>query len=209
MQSEVVVVEFDILDTIRSAAENPLVLGVIAAAVALLLLLIVWKVLTGRKREGPPARPVLKIDVNSLGEQGPPAGGPVLEHYNVPMRLAALVLAPTGRVGGLPAPAELGALIDHIVPGLAQVTDSHQPLIRRWPPQLSNEGFAHTLFAQVKLPGDYGKGTPWCSVAGRLKVRNKTYMAGLILRAASPNNFGQTIIEKEHEWLGVLRVKNE
>ncbi len=180
----------------------------IGAAVAILVLVIAWRVLARRKREAPQRGPDLSIDLSALSDQGPPAGPPVLEHYNVPVRLAAVVLAPTGRVRGLPPPAEIPGLIDHLVPGLAQVTAAHNPAIRRWPPQLSSEGFARTFFAQVQLPGDGGKGTPWCSVAGRFKVQGQALMAGLILRAEAPNNFGQTIIEKEHEWLGVLRVKS-
>ena len=134
--------------------------------------------------------------------------GPILEHYNVPVRLAAVVLAPTGRVLELPSIDQLPQLIDHIVPGLAQVMAAHRPLIRRWPSQLSAEGFAHAFFTQARLPGDGGKGTPWCSVAGRFKIHRQSLMAGLVMRAESNNNFGQSIIHKEHEWLGILRVKS-
>ena len=196
------------LDVIRSVVDNVSVSAIVAAVVALVLLWVVWRVLGRRKRKAPLPGPNLAIDVTLLGEQGPPAGPPVLEHYNVPVRLAGVVLAPTGREGALPSSDEIPALIDHAVPGLAEVAATHDPLVRRWPPQLSAEGFARTVFTQVTLPGDGGKGTPWCSVAGRFKVKGATYMAGLILRAAAANNFGQTVIEKEHEWLGVLRVKS-
>lgn len=196
-----------ILDTITSVDKNVITMAIVAV-VALVVVVVVWRIFSGRKPKSLAAVLPEGIDVASLGEQGPAAAGPALEHYNVPVRLAAIVLAPTGRVGGLPTAGELSDLIDNIVPGLAQVTAAHQPLIRRWPPQLSAEGFARTVFTQVRLPGDGGKGSPWCSVAGRLRVAGVTFMAGLILRAAAANNFGQTIIEKEHEWLGVLRVKS-
>ncbi len=39
------------------------------------------------------------------------------------------------------------------------------------------------------------------------RSRGQPLMAGLILRAQSPNSVGQTIIEHETQWLGCLRVK--
>lgn len=196
-----------ILDLIRSAGGDLLLYG-IGAVIALLVLIILWRIIAARRRELPPPPPDLAIDVSSLGTEGPPATGPVLEHYNVPVRLAAVVLAPTGRGRELPSVDQLTPLIDHIVPGLAQVVAAHRPLIRRWPAQLSAEGFAHTFFSQVRLPGDRGKGTPWCSVAGRFVVGRLPLMAGLVMRAAAANNFSQSIVQREYEWLGILRVKS-
>lgn len=196
-----------ILDAIRSASGDLLVY-VVAAVIAVVLLIILWKIFTGRRRELPPKAPDLAIDLAALGTEGPPAEGPILEHYNLPVRLAAVVLAPTGRVLDLPSLDQLPQLIDHIVPGLGQVAVAHRPLIRRWPPQLSAEGFAHAFFAQAKLPGDGGKGTPWCSVAGRFKIRRRSLMAGLVMHAEADNNFSQSIIHEEHQWLGILRVKS-
>ncbi len=176
------------------------------AAVVVVVFVVLRKVLRRRRRELPPPAPDLTIDVEALGTAGPPAVGPILEHYNLPVRLAAVAVAPTGRIPELPLD-KLPALIDHVVPGLAEVVAAHRPMIRCWPPQLSAEGFAHAFFAQARLPGDSGKGTPWCSAAGRFKVRRKSLMVALVMRAESANNFGQSIIEKEHEWLGILRVR--
>jgi hypothetical protein len=196
-----------IIDAIRSLGGQPLIYG-LATLIAVVILIVVWKIFAGRRRELPPPAPDLAIDLTVLGTQGPPAEGPILEHYNVPVRLAAVVLAPTGRVLELPTMDQLAELIDHIAPGLGQVVAAHRPLIRRWPSQLSAEGFAHAFFAQVKLPGDGGKGTPWCSVAGRFKIKRQSLMAGLVMRAEENNNFSQSIIHQEHEWLGILRVKS-
>jgi len=186
-----------ILDAIRSVGGDALIYAV-AAVIVILILIIAWKIITGRRRELPPPAPDLAIDVASLGSEGPPTAGPILEHYNVPVRL--------GRE--LPSLDQLPQLIDHMVPGLAQVVAAHRPLIRRWPSQLSAEGFAHTFFAQAKLPGDRGKGTPWCSAAGRFEVGRQPVMAGLVMRAQGSNNFSQSIIHEQHEWLGILRVKS-
>ena len=97
--------------------------------------------------------------------------------------------------------------MDAIVPGLDKVAALHRPLVRRWPHQVSARGFAHLFFSNVVLPGARGKGTPWSSVAGIVKLHNQPVMAGLVLQAARPNGFGQTIVDSEEKWLACLRVK--
>ena len=70
--------------------------------VLLVAVLLAWRKLRrqrGRLRTPPPN---LTLDLAALGEGGPPAGPPVLELYNLPVRLAAIVLAPAGRVRELP-----------------------------------------------------------------------------------------------------------
>jgi hypothetical protein len=180
---------------------------VLLAAIVVIVLAILWSVL-GRRRRVPllPAAD-LKIVVTSLGAEGPPPGPPFLEFFNLPMRLAGIVLAPVGRMGDLPPDEELSPLIEAIVPGLDRVVALHRPLIRRWPSQVSANGFAHLFFNHARLPGDGGKGTPWSSMAGVFKAKGQPVMAGLIFRAEGPNSLGQTIIESEHQWLGCLRVR--
>ena len=135
------------------------------------------------------------------------AGLEDLEFYNLPVRLAAIVLAPVGRTSDLPPDDSLLPLIEAIVPGLDRIATLHRPLIRRWPSQVSANGFAHLFFNNVRLPGEGGKGTPWSSMAGVFKIKGKPLMAGLVFFAAQPNSLGQTIIEAEHQWLGCLRVR--
>ncbi len=180
----------------------------ILALVAVIILLVLRRMFRRKKGVAPTLVPDLAVDIGALPTEGPSARPPVLEHYNVPVRLAVLVLAPTGRVRELPPIDRLPDFVDHILPGLADVLLVHKPLIRRWPPQLSSEGFARTFFAHVKLPGDRGKGTAWCSIAGRFKIGRETFMAGLLLRSDAKNNFSESIIREEHEWLGILRVKS-
>jgi hypothetical protein len=180
---------------------------VLPAAIAVIVLWVAWRVFRRRRRVSVPVSPDLRIQIASLGEDGPPQGPPFLEFYNLPMRLAAVVLAPVGRTGNLPPDDELSPLIEAIVPGLDRVTALHRPLVRRWPNQVSANGFAHLFFNHARLPGDGGKGTPWSSMAGVFKAKGKPVMAGLIFRAAAPNSLGQTIIESEHQWLGCLRVR--
>jgi len=180
---------------------------VLLAVIAIVVLWIAWRLLRRRRRVLVPLSPDLKVLVANLGNDGPPQGPPVLELYNLPVRLAAIVLAPVGRVRDLPPDDQLPTLIEAIIPGLDQVTALHRPLIRRWPNQVSARGFAHLFFSNAKLPGDGGKGSPWSSVAGVFKVKGQPVMAGLVLRAAGANSLGQTIVEEEHQWLGCLRVR--
>jgi hypothetical protein len=177
------------------------------AVVAIIVMWIAWRLFRRRRRTPPLVRPDLAISIVELGEAGPPAGLPTLELYNLPMRLAAVVLAPVGRVGDLPPEEELAAVLEAIIPGLDKIAAAHQPVIRRWPSQVSARGFAHLFFANAKLPGEGGKGTPWASVAGLFKLEGQPLMAGLVFCAATPNSLGQTIIEREHDWLGCLRVR--
>jgi hypothetical protein len=182
----------------------PYVLLAVAAAI---VLWIVWRVLHRQKRAAPPLSPDLRVEVASLASTGPPDGPPTLEFYNLPMRLAAVVLAPVGRARELPPDDQFAPLLDAIVPGLDKVAVRHQPVVRRWPQQVSVRGFAHVFFSNVRLPGDAGKGTPWSSVAGLFKVKGEPVMAGLVLCAARPNSLGQAIVDSEEKWLGCLRVK--
>ncbi len=180
-----------------------LALGALGVAV----LYVVWRILRRSKGRLPQQVPDLAIDVMALPKAAPPADAPKLQYYGVPVRLAALVLAPAGRVRELPPLNQLGEVIDAIFPGLARVVAAHRTLVRRWPAQLSVHGFAHQFFTYAKLPGQGGKGTPWSSAAGVFKVDGQPVMAGLILRAEGPANLGQMIVEREAQWLDILHIQ--
>lgn len=180
---------------------------VIVALVALIALYVAFKVLAGGRRRRPKEVSDLAIDVMALGSQGPPPGAPVLEFYNTPVRLAAVVLAPAGRVRELPPDEDLADTFDAILPGLARVVDTHRPLMRRWPPQMSAKGFAHTVFQHCRLPGEGGKGSPWSTAAGLFKIEGQPLMAALIVRTSQPTNHGQHVIEDPEGWLACMRVK--
>jgi len=183
-------------------------LSVVPWAAALIIVLwVLWRLFQRRGRFLLRPRPELRIAVSALGDEGPPPGPPTLEFYNLPVRLAAVILAAAGRSGELPAEEETDRLLEAIIPGLDKIAELHRPLIRRWPNQLSARGFAHLVFNNVRLPGLGGKGTPWSAAAGVFKFHARPVMAGLILRAAAPNSLGQFIIETEHQWLGCLRVR--
>ncbi|NQU25553.1 MAG: hypothetical protein HQ567_30070 [Candidatus Nealsonbacteria bacterium] len=203
----VIAVVQKIMDTIGNVGGNAAVYTAVAA-IAAVVLLLVWKVLGGRKKVVHDRPTELTVDVGSLGSAGPPPGSPVLEFYYEPVRLAAVIVAPAGRGHELPPINQLDAVFEAILPGLSQVVAAHKSLVRRWPAQLSVTGFALTFFKYVRLPGDAGKGTPWSSVAGVAKLKGHSVMAGLVLRTELPTNHGQVTIDSEEKWLGILRVKS-
>ncbi len=182
--------------------------AVLAALFLLLLVVIVFLLLRRRARPPEPALPDLRIDVASLPAQGPPHDGPRLEFYGTPVRLAVLVLAPAGRNNPLPAERDLPAVLDSLLPNFTAVVAAHRPLIRPWPVQLSTQGFASSFFNNVRLPGDRGKGTPWCAVAGRFEAGAQQLLVGLVCVADRPNSLSQITVAHVGQWMDVLRVKN-
>jgi hypothetical protein len=198
------------LDRVRRSVDwlsSDVIKYALIAVVALIFLYIVYKILTRRKKETVRRAVDQGVDIASLGSDGPPAAAAELEFYNLPVRLAAVVLAPAGRVRDLPPPNEMDELFDAIVPELSKVVATHKPLIRRWSPQLSVKGFALVVFQRCRLPGDTGKGTPWSTTAGVFELEGQPMMAALIVRSVSDNSHGQRVIDQPHEWLNGLRVK--
>lgn len=173
------------------------------------VLIVVWVWL--RRSRRPPRRrvPDVAVDVRQLESHGPPADGPRLEFYGTPVRLAVLIVAPGGRGGELPPPDVLPGLLERLLPGMTSVIASHKPSIYRWQPQLSSQGFAHCFFNQVALPGSRGKGTPWCSIAGKLSVGERSFLVGLVFCAANPNALSQVVVQHEGQWLDILRIRSE
>ncbi len=149
----------------------------------------------------------MEIDVSRLDSTGPPEEGPGLEFYGTPVRLAVVVVAPGGRGGELPPPDVLPGLMEQIVPGMTVIVAQHKPLILRWPAQLSSHGFAQSFFNKVALPGTRGKGTPWCSIAGKTQVGNRFFLVGLVFSSGSANSLSQVMVQHEGQWLDILRIR--
>ena len=80
-------------------------------------------------------------------------------------------------------------------------------MICRWPSQLSSQGFAQSFFNHLALPGNRGKGTPWCSIAGRLQLGDRAFLVGLVCTSGSPNGLGQVVVRHEGQWLDILRIR--
>ena len=116
------------------------------------------------------------------------------------------VLAPVGRGAVAPSADAVSEILAQIVPGIDSVAAAHGAAVKIWPAQLSSQGFLHQFSVNIGLPGDAGKGTPWCSVCGRFEAINTPYLAGLLLCAAKANSLGQFLVERESQWPDMLRV---
>ena len=183
--------------------------------IAVIALVILFAVATStllwrlRRRRQPPAEehPELVIDIGNLSDAGPPKDSAQLEIYNLPVRLAVMVLAPVGRGGQLPPADQLPDLVDQIVPGMMSVLEGHQPEFRRWPPQLSSQGFMRSFFSHLRLPGDRGRGTVWCSIVGKFTAQETQLLAGLVCCAERPNSVTELVVERDAQWLDILRIR--
>jgi len=188
--------------------DSPLVIGgavaVVLGAMAFWLVVRRWR---GKQVVDQPTNANLKLDVNALPSGGPIKGKPYLEFYSVPVRLAAIVVAPVGRDGRLPSNEHLPLVMEAILPGLMKVLTAHQPQFIRWPAQLSTQGFAHAMFNNVPLPGEHGRGTPWCSLAGKVELEVGHFLVGMVCSAATPNSLGEVIVKHAAGWPEVIRVK--
>jgi hypothetical protein len=201
------------LGPIDSLLHDPMKRRLVLFAAGLIGLAIVLAVLRGVARWF--RRPVdtsrtddsLAIDLASLPAAG--SDSTRLTVYHVPVRLAVVVIAPLGRESEPPTHSEVPKLLDRIVPGLAAAMRNDQTIVKVWPRQLSATGFAPSLMRHVRLPGDKGRGTPWCLVAGRTTFGDGSYAVGLALGADAPNNLGLISVESEHQWLDVVRVRSE
>jgi len=182
--------------------------GAVCLLVVLVLLAIAAWFAFRRKPGPPPPKPLDRsIDLSTLDPSGAPADVPQLEYYGCPVRLAVLVLAPVGRDGSIPDKEQLPELLEQFVPHLLQVVAAHQPLLHFWPAQYSVVGFTNSFFVNVALPGNRGKGSPWCGVAGRFTALGRQYLAGIVCCGDDATGLGQLVIEQEQQWRDVLRVK--
>ena len=173
----------------------------------MLLLWLAARLLLRRRGRLQKGFPEEFIDLTSLDVKSVRREGPVLEFYNVPVRLVLLVLAPAGRGGGLPPKEGLPQVIEALFPGMMDVLTADQPLFRQWPEQLSSAGFARAFFKCVPLPGDRGKGSPFTSAAGRLEADGRQLLVGLVCCADKPNSLGQHVVDRPGQWLDILRVR--
>jgi hypothetical protein len=186
----------------------PIIAGVLLALFVVLAVVLSW--LRHRAKARTFAnRADLSIDVNALPMHGPALGGPHLTVYGTPVRLTVLVLAPVGREGELPSSSQLPHVLEQLLPNLNAVLVRDEPIFRRWPAQLSSQGFMHSFFHHLALPGDRGKNTPWCSVAGKFSAGGAQFLVGMVCCGDRPNGFSQVVIEHEGRWLEAVRVRTD
>lgn len=177
------------------------------AAVAAVLAAVAWRIARrqARRRQASAQQAQLAICLNDFAEPSVADTGPQLRVYNVPVRLALVVMAPVGRDGRLPDREIWPSLIDRAIPQIRDVVAAHQTELRPWPNQLSTEGFCTKFFHALSMPAR-GKGTAWTAVAGRITAVDNRYLIGLLLRGKESNNLSQYTIERDAQWLDVLRI---
>jgi len=188
---------------------QPSSISIVAVAIAVAVVIGILILLALFRRPKPVVDEVAlpTLDLDSLKEAEIPSA-PRLEIYHIPVQLAAIVIAPAGRNRELPDLHETVALIDHLAPGFGEVFTQHDPKIVLWPAQLSTEGFIRSFFRHVPLPGSKGRGTPWCSLAGRIETTEETLLVGLVCRAANANSLSQIFIDRPSKWLDVVRIRD-
>ncbi len=180
--------------------------GAVVLVVVIFFYILRKFLLSGRRRQS--SGDVTSIDTSKLFGMGPLAeDGPVLEFYNVPVRLAAIVLAPAGRVHQLPPVDRIGEICDAVLPGLSAVFWAHQSPAYFWPPQVSARGFANRFLLECRLPDDGGKDTPWCAVAGPFRLNGRRFLAGLVMRTSDATSHGSEVLEDPGDWLARFRIK--
>jgi len=189
-------------------AVQVIIFGLTFFIVLLALVALIQFVIRLRKMGKPTElhQPSLAIDVGKVPDHGPELSAVQLKFYSTPVRLAVLVIAPKGHSVQMPNNEQLQVLIERITPGMSQVIAEHQPTVCVWPAQMSDEGFFHSLFHNIKLPGDQGRGTPWCGVAGHFTVGMGSILVGMICVADSPNQLAQVAVQHEGQWRDVLRT---
>ena len=185
---------------------DPIALLVFAVFLVMLFAASRWWWVRKRSKYSQLQASDLRLDVASLGDRDPPQDGPQLSIYNTPVWLAALVIAPSGRDRALPTEQTVPPITDYTIPGLQEIILQHRTRIVVWPAQLSSRGFTQQFFREVPLPGNKGKGTSWCSVAGSIDFHGVGYQLGLVCRTRRPNNLGQYTVEQGKNWLDIART---
>ena len=154
----------------------------------------------------------LELDENlaDFSDVGPDPSDPLaLFCRQVPVRIGLVIVAPLGRDHTAPADSTLPNTAECVMPGLGKVIARDRPEIRSWPVQLSAKGFIHSVLRHVHLPGDRGRNTPWCLVAGRAQGPERPFLLGMALCADAPNALSEIAVESEEKWHDILRVRDE
>ena len=183
-----------------------LVVAIVVAGVGAAVLLTRRSIAKGANPGALPNREAdLSIDVAALTTAAPNEHSG-LAFYGAPVRIAVLVVAPTGR-GRLPDAEGIGPLLEHWLPDIQRIASADQPIFQRWPEQLSVQGFQHAFFHHCSLPGSRGKGTVWCSAAGPFLCDDRRYLVGVICRTAQPNSLSEVAVTRDSQWLEILRPR--
>lgn len=180
------------------------IVGIVAVVVICVLLFLFGKKPRRRTRRTDTS---LKIDVEALNSRGPDPTAKPLEFYGTPVRLAVVVVAPQGRGISSPNQSQLMAFLDRVVPGFSEVIQTHQPEIVHWGPQLSDDGFLQAFAHNVALPGDKGRSTKWCSIAGPMSVGVGHLLIGCLCVSSDDNMLSHYDVKHDGQWRDMIKIK--
>ena len=186
------------------------VLILLGALALLVLILLVYRLTRRPKRIALSDRSDLYIDVTELTpERFDFQAYPRLEWMGSPAHLPLIVVAFQGTGGGALHDAPVRALLERAMPGLGPILDAHQTDIRLWDPQVSRRGFEQLFFHVVPLPGDHGRGTPWCSLVARAEYKDRPLLLGMVLYSPQTPNVTQMSYEHESKLWQDLRFVSQ
>jgi hypothetical protein len=195
-------------EDLRDALPNGAWYGILAfAAFALLMLLFGLLSFIRRlfRREPTHPAPHLQERFADYPPVKPSSADVRLEIERVPVRLRLVVIAPAGKESDVDM-NKLDALLDRVVPDLSKVVAADKPRVRRWPMQLSYEGFANHFHKNAIIPEGEHQPSKWIVVAGRAKLADCQVMVGLGLEAGRPVPLGHMTLDS-HEWPVALKVR--
>jgi hypothetical protein len=192
--------------TIPWSEYSEVLLIILGALALLVLILLIYRLTRRPKRIALSDRSDLYIDVTDFSpDRIDYKAYPRLEWMGSPAHLTLIVVAFQGTGGGDLQDAPVRALLERALPGLGPILDAHQTEIRLWDPQVSRRGFEQLFFHVVPLPGDHGRGTPWCSVVSRAEYKDRPLLLGMVLYSPQTPNVTQMSYEHESKLWSDLR----
>jgi hypothetical protein len=187
----------------------------ILAAVALVVLLLLWAVLDrlilrplfGRRTKPLPGEEHLRVDVERLPLEAPAASARRLLVEGVPVRVRLVVLAPLGHGRAHALPDDPTALFDRVLPGFGAVVRGDGALVKLWPAQVSRAGFAPKFHALVSTPDPPDAPSRWVLAAGPVRAGDRQFSLGLALQADEPCYLGRQTVTPDR-WTWLLRIRD-
>ena len=178
----------------------------VVAVIALLFLIVVFKLLFGGKKKAKGRlEDNLEEDLTTYPELTKKPGDVQLRCEGVPVRLRLVVIAPAGGQSEVDLD-ELPKVLDKIVPGLGDIYKHDKPRVREWPKQVSYQGFG-THFHRNTLTGVADEdASRWVMIAGRVKLGKFQVMVGLAMQTIKPNTIGRRTVDSDG-WATILRVR--
>jgi hypothetical protein len=183
----------------------------ISVVMAIVFLLVLRSAL---KRWQRPRNDILELELlEQLAGYPPPpplpAGIKQLSLYGLPVRLRLMVLGPLGHDAGAISGDDVNAIVERMVPGLAERLSQDLTRVRLWPTQLSQAGFQAAFRRNTQLPESEDRIHQWVLVIGKVLYQGRPIAVGMALQSSEPNTLGPVVLQHAHQWMEVLRLQRE